>query len=486
MESEQSSAIKKLIDLQAPNGGWPWFTGMPDNRYITQHVVTGLGHLEHLGVARYKDDSKYMAMLNSALSYLDARLAEDFEKMKQQDPKYKENCHLGYTEIQYLYARSYFMEEFPVNKQAKEAFDYYKSQAMQYWNTQNNYLKGMTALALSRFGESKTAALVLRSVKETSLHNEEMGMYWRNENHAWFWYQAPIETQALLIEAFDEVLNDTKSVDEMKIWLLKQKQTQDWKTTKATTEAIYALLLRGTDLLGSDKMVSISLGNEAIDPRQMDEASRPEAGTGYFKTSWSGTDIKPSMGKVKITNPNPTVAWGAMYWQYFEQMDKITSSETPLKLSKKLFRETIGATGPVLEPISESTPLKVGDKVVVRVELRSDRDMEYLHLKDMRASSFEPTEVLSGYKWQDGLGYYSSMRDASANFFISYLPKGTYVFEYRLFATQKGEFSNGITSIQCMYAPEFNAHSEGGESDRSINDNHAPTLQRQMALLSSL
>ncbi len=167
------------------------------------------------------------------------------------------------------------------------------------------------------------------------------------------------------------------------------------------------------------------------------------------------------MGKVTVKNPNPNVAWGALYWQYFEQPDKITPEQTPLSISKKLFREVNTPTGPVIEPVDEKTMVKVGDKIVVRVELRTDRDMEYIHLKDMRASAFEPVNVLSGYRYQGGLGYYESTRDASSSFFISYLPKGTYVFEYRLVATQKGDFSNGITTVQCMYAPEFAAHSEG-------------------------
>jgi uncharacterized protein YfaS (alpha-2-macroglobulin family) len=359
-----------------------------------------------------------------------------------------------------LYARTYFLADFPIGKNNTEVLEYFKNQSVKYWKSQNNYMKAMIALYLNRFGEENTASLIMRSLKETSLHNEEMGMYWRNEQRGWNWYQAPVETQALLIEAFDEVSNDQRSVEEMKIWLLKQKQTQDWKTTKATSEAVYALLLRGTSLLASDKQVEITLGYEKVDPYKQD-GSKPEAGTGYFKTSWDASAIKPEMGKVTVKNPNSTVAWGSLYWQYFEQLDKITPAKTPLSLSKKLFREVNTSTGPVIEPITGATPVKVGDKIVVRVELRSDRDMEYLHLKDMRASAIEPVNVLSGYRFQDGLGYYESTRDASTNFFIGYLQKGTYVFEYKLVATQKGDFSNGITSVQCMYAPEFSAHSEG-------------------------
>ena len=167
------------------------------------------------------------------------------------------------------------------------------------------------------------------------------------------------------------------------------------------------------------------------------------------------------LGKIEVSNPNPTIAWGAMYWQYFEQLDKITPAQTPLKLQKELFVEVNSPTGPVLQPINSENPIKVGDQVVVRVILSADRDMEYIHLKDMRASAFEPVNVLSGYRWNSGLGFYESPRDAATNFFIDYLPKGTYVFEYKLNATQKGDFSNGITTVQSMYAPEFSAHSEG-------------------------
>jgi uncharacterized protein YfaS (alpha-2-macroglobulin family) len=167
------------------------------------------------------------------------------------------------------------------------------------------------------------------------------------------------------------------------------------------------------------------------------------------------------MANITVTKSDDGVAWGGMYWQYFEQLDKITTAETPLKLEKKLFVERNTANGSVIEPVSNNSQLKVGDKVKVRIEIRVDRAMEYIHLKDMRAAAFEPVNVLSSYKWQAGLGYYESTRDASTNFFISYLQKGTYVFEYSLIATQTGDFSNGITSIQCMYAPEFSSHSEG-------------------------
>jgi uncharacterized protein YfaS (alpha-2-macroglobulin family) len=460
MSSEQEAALKKLADMQYDNGGWPWFRDMSESRYITQHIVSGFAHLATMKVFNPVENSRVSEMIKKAIGYLDETARKDFDQMKKDDNNYLKNNHLCAEDIQYLYARTYFLNIFPMDETNNEILEYYLSQTEKYWITQNNYMKAMMALYLNRTGKEKTASLIMRSLKETALHSDEMGMYWRDEPHGWFWHQAPVETQALLIEAFDEAAHDEKSVEEMKTWLLKQKQTQSWRTTKATTEAVYALLCKGTDLLASDQPVEISLGGEKTD-LQPTGSTKPEAGTGYFKTSWDGASITPEMGKITVSNPNPVAAWGAMYWQYFEQLDRITPAQTPLRLNKKLFVERNTPTGPVIEPIAEGTPIRIGDKIVVRIELRTDRDMEYIHLKDMRAAAFEPVNVLSGYRYQDGLGYYESTRDASTNFFISWLPKGTYIFEYKLVATQKGEFSNGITSVQCMYAPEFAAHSEG-------------------------
>ena len=287
-------------------------------------------------------------------------------------------------------------------------------------------------------------------------------MYWKEmyEGNSWWWYQAPIESQALMVEVFDEVAHDTASVEDLKTWLIKSKQTQNWQTTKATAEACYALLLRGTKWLEKPSTVSITLGDTVIDAANVKDA-KAEAGTGYFKTSWSGSEINPNMGNITVTKQEAGVAWGSVYWQYFEQLDKIKTHDTPLKLNKKLFIQQTSATGPKISPVDGNTKLKPGDKLTVRIELRVDRDMEYVHMKDMRASGFEPLNVFSGYRWQDGLGYYESTRDAATNFFFSSLPKGTYVFEYPLVVTHSGDFSNGVTTIQCMYAPEFTSHSEG-------------------------
>ncbi|MCP5049449.1 MAG: hypothetical protein GY940_19925 [bacterium] len=466
MAAQLGRALKKLKEGQMPSGAWPWFKGMRESRYITQHIVCGFAHLGALKVLDIRKDGSIWKMMKEAVPYLDRQIAEDYRRLIKHDVDLKKN-NLGHIQVHYLYARSYF-RDIPMHGNDKKAFEYYKGQVKKYWTdfNRNKYMQGMMSLIMKRYNETETAVAIAESIKEHALYSEEMGMYWKT-SYGYYWYQMPIETHALLIEMFDEVLNDAKSVEGLKTWLLKQKQTQDWRTTKATAEACYALLLKGDQWLKENRPPEITLGKAnpmTIIPGKLgpkDERIAAEAGTGYFKMAWSGKEVLPDMGNVTVKNNNNIVAWGSLYWQYFEQLDKITPARTPLHLEKKLFVERPSDTGPVLHPLTSSAKLNVGDRVKVRIELRVDRNMEYVHMKDMRASTMEPEQVLSGYRWQDGLGYYQTTKDASTNFFFDYLSKGTYVFEYPLRVTHEGDFSNGITSIQCMYAPEFTSHSEG-------------------------
>ncbi|HQP03771.1 MAG TPA: alpha-2-macroglobulin family protein [Bacteroidales bacterium] len=461
MKNQLSTALSKLKKMQVYNGAWPWFDGMPEDRYITQHIVGGIGHLQKLGVVDVSSNNELYSMAGKAIDYMDNELVKDYKALlKYYTPKEMELNHLGYYQIHYLYVRSFYKDIWPIPEKSKTAFEYYKKQAEKYWLSNNRYMQGMLALALFRFDEKEVASDIVASLKEYSLQSEEMGMYWKSDA-GYYWYEAPIETQSLMIEVFNEVSSDSIAVEEMKIWLLKQKQTQDWKTTKATADAIYALLLTGMELLSDDQLVEITLGTEKINPAEMKDLN-VEAGTGYFSKFWSGSEIKPEMADITVKKPGKGIGWGAVYWQYFEQLDKITSfKDTPLKIDKKLFVELRKDGKVVMTPVTEKTQLHVGDRVIVRIEIRTDRNMEYVHLKDMRAACFEPESVFSGYRYEHGLGFYQSIRDASMNFFISYLHQGTYVFEYPLIVSQRGEFSNGITTMQCMYAPEFTTHSQG-------------------------
>ncbi|RXK56854.1 hypothetical protein ESB00_13595 [Oleiharenicola lentus] len=446
LDSESERILSQLAERQLSDGLWPWFPGGRPSEYISLYIVTGFARLRHLGA------EVDVAPAIRALTALDAWMTKRHAEILKWD--HPELYVPGSLEALYLYSRSFYLKDQPVAPAHRAAVDFFLGQSRKFWTkVGSRQSEAHLALALQRFGDRETPPAIIKSLKERSVNHEEMGMFWRDTELSWWWYHAPIETQALMIEAFDEIARDTQAVEDCKVWLLKQKQTQNWKTTKATADAVYGLLLRGTNLLASDALVEVALGGETIKPEKV------EAGTGFYEQKFVRGEIKPEMGRVTVKKTDEGVSWGSVHWQYLEDMRKITPHEgTPLKLKKALFIKENTKRGPVLTPVTG--PVAVGDELVVRLELRTDRDMEYVHLKDQRGSGTEPVNVLSGYRYQDGLGYYESTRDTASHFFIEYLPKGTYVFEYSTRIQLRGSYQTGIAEIQCMYAPEFNSHSE--------------------------
>ena len=491
LDQESASVLRQLTEMQLQDGRWPWFPGGYANDYITLYITTGFGRLRHLGV------DLDVSPAVRAQARLDDWMREQYERI-QSRPKPEEYVPSA-TDALYLYGRSFFLKDQPVAPPNQPVVDFLLKQARKYWlQTNNRQTQGHLAIALKRWGGAENLTIargIMESIKQRSVTDEELGRFWRDTELSWWWYHAPIETQALMIEAFDEVIADAATVEDCRVWLLNQKRTQDWKTTKATADAVYALLLKGRDLLASTELVQVSLGGKDVTPGKdagnripdtsprnpasgirhpasgiRDQASgirnpasgitpRPEPGTGFYEVRFPGAEVKPKMGEITVKKVDQGIAWGGVHWQYFEDISKLTpATGTPLKLDKKLFTKVNTGKGPVLAPVKGA--LAVGDELVVRIILRTDRDMEYVHLKDMRGSGTEPVNVLSRYKYQDGLGYYESTRDVASHFFMDYLPKGTYVFEYSVRIQNRGQYQTGMAEIQCMYAPEFNSHSE--------------------------
>ena len=452
MSNEKSKLLKVLTERQLSNGGFSWFPGGRDSWYITQYLVEGIGHLQTLGIDM--NSPELNQILQNAVRYIDDRVVEHYNNAK----KYNKDPDLSGMSIHYLYARSFFTQ-YDFNSKTQKVLKHYQNKAKTQWVNQGLYYQGLLALATNRYDMNSVANEITASLKERALSHKELGKYWKYDR-GYYWYQMPIETHSVMIEVFEEVAKDKEMVDELRLWLLKNKQTNAWETTKATSAAVYALLMSGDDWLKETKQVEIIYPNKQLNADLAKSQSEAQAGTGYFKHTWN--EVNPNLSSLKVNNPNTVPAWGAAYWQYFEDLDKITTfEETPLKLNKQVFLSAQGDRGETMSPVTESTKLKVGDKLKIRIELRVDRDMEFIHMKDMRAAGFEPMNVFSQYKWQGGLGYYESTKDASTNFFFDQLPKGTYVFEYPLRVVHAGDFSNGVTTIQSMYAPEFTSHSQG-------------------------
>ena len=472
LTQQSNRFIEKLKAAQLPNGSFSWFKGGTEDRNMTNYILTGIGKLRQLGAISPETMTQIKTLLVKALKYMDEINFEDYNKViKIKSAKNVQNISM--RNIDYLYMRSFFSEfaqPFPM------AFAYFYNQGKRSWTKQNSYYKAQLGLIFYRYKEENFVNTnILPALLENSVTDEKLGIYWKSTN-SMHWSQSPIEHQSMMIAFISEINQNngnpsvTKKIGAMKTWLLLNKQTNNWKTTIATADACYALLLNGTDWLQAEKKIDIQLGNQSINKR----VGQTTADLAYFKKRIEGNQVNQEMGKisVQVTTKQPidgyanppitqSPSWGSVYWQYFEELDKINQSASPLSINKKIFIERNSAKGKILDIIKDGDELTIGDKLIVKLEINTDRDMEYLHVKDMHSATMEPTNVMSGYKWGNRISYYESTKDVSSNFFINYLPKGSYVFDYPVFITHTGIFSVGIASIQNMYAPEFTSHSEG-------------------------
>lgn len=460
VQQDQTQIIQKLKALQEYDGGFSWYPGGRSNQFITLYILESLGKLDK---ARVKTpESNVLDQLKTqALEFVDNRFVQMYNDLLESAEKHSlelSKDHLSDWAVYYLYVRSYFPER-AQNDEVKKATIYYLDQCQKYWLDKGIFVEGLISLVLHRFGNQEKAKSILSSLEERSVFNEELGRYWKT-GYGFDWFELPIETQSLMVEAFNEIRKNDPVIDQMKIWLIKNKQTNIWRTPKSSVAAIHALLQGSEKLLSENQLIEVKMDGNSISSKINPEDI--QAGTGYFKVSWNGNEVIPGMEKIDVKNPNKSIAWGAAYWQFFQTLDKIdNSSSGPLKISRQLNRVVDTKTGERLEKLSVESRINPGDKLMVSLRIETDRPMDFVHLKDQRSSALEPLDQTSGYEWNAGLSYYKSSQDAATNFFIEHLPKGVFVIQYPLRATHSGAFSNGIALIQSFYAPDFSGHSEG-------------------------
>jgi hypothetical protein len=448
--AEVQAAFTRLDMLRNADGGWPWFPGGATCDSVTLGIIAGFGRLRANGVAIE------MQPAVGTIPWLDHRLIEE----KKWAEKVEEPV-LTPIGCFALYARSFFKEDVPLAGPAAEAHAWGLDVGRKRWmKIEHRRSQGHLAIALKRAGDRETGLSIVDSLKQrsTGLEGKEdnwQGMWWRDPHPVWWsWAGAPIETQSIMIEAFDEVAGDAQAVEGLKAWLLSQKRTSRWDGNRATADAVAALLGRGDDLLASREVVSVTVGGEPAKPGAV------EPGTGFFEERFLRREITPRLAEVVIKKADKGIAWGGIHWQYLDDIANVPAAgREELAIEKQLFVKRFTKAGPVLEPVAAGKPLAVGDELVVRLVVTSDRDYEFLELADHRPSLTEPVDVLSGWRQGDGVGWYAAVRDASMQLFFERLPRGTHVFEYSLRAAHRGGASSGFARIQSRYAPEFSAHS---------------------------
>lgn len=450
----REAALQQLLQQQTAEGGWSWFKGMQSSREITLYILKGMAQLTQLGAIEYNQQEKEMQI--KALTYLDKQIQQDYEQVQKNDKNWQKST-VGPLQLEYLYVRSDY-RDIPELGSAREAIRFYTAKAEQDWSKQSLYGKGETALLMHRNGKKEVATAILAWLRKTATTTAQQGMYWANNRRGSSNFASPIDTHCLLMSLFSQLSPDSKEADRMKQWLLNQKQTQNWESVPSTASAIYALLLTGSDWLNANNTCTVQWGSHKY------STSDGETATGYLKVVASDEKEITSEGTaLSIRKEGNAPAWGAVYEQYFENINKVRQQKGALNVEKKLFVETNTGSERQLRPVTPGQPMQVGDKVIVRLTVRTDREMDYVFLKDLRAGCFEPANQLSGFTYRDGVGYYQSPTDVSENFFFNRLPIGTYVLEYAVYVSRTGRYAGGISSIQCLYAPDFVSHTEGSE-----------------------
>ena len=439
MNSQLAVSVEKLGELQNADGAWSWYKGMQGSRYVTTQVMEMLARLNAL--THQDADSRMQPMIQKGFEYLGKQAAEEYKSMKEAEKKGTVGIRPSEQVLRYLYICA-LDGKAPVDEKVNRYFiDKLSGEGKEL----TIYGKALGAIILQQAGKVAEARLFMQSLMEYSVVTDEMGRYFDTPKARYSWFSYKIPTEVAAMEAIQRITKDTKAIDEMKRWLLKQKQTQTWETPIATADAVYALMATGaSDLLANTGGVEITLGKEVI-------RTPADNAIGYIKKTVSG-DVM-NIKKVSVDKEGTGMGWGAVYAQYLESMDQIGEQGNGLSVSRQLYKGD--------EALNESTPLKVGDKITVRLTVKADRDMDFVQIKDDRAACMEPLQAVSGFRWGNGLGYYQATKDASTQFFIDQMRKGTYVIEYQVYVNRTGEYQAGIATVQSAYAPEFGGHTGG-------------------------
>lgn len=439
MNSGQAVSVEKLRELQNGDGAWSWYKGMQGSRYVTTQVMEMLVRLNAL--TPQDADSRMQPMIQKGFEYLGKQAAEEYKSMKEAEKKGAVGIRPSEQVLRYLYICA-LDGKAPVDEKVNRYFiDKLSGEGKEL----TIYGKALGAIILQQAGKVAEAKLFMQSLMEYSVVTDEMGRYFDTPKARYSWFSYKIPTEVAAMEAIQRITKDTKAIDEMKRWLLKQKQTQTWETPIATADAVYVLMATGTsDLLANTGGVEITLGKEVI-------RTPADDAIGYIKKTMSG-DVM-NIKKIRVDKEGAGMGWGAVYAQYLESMDQISGQGNGLSVSCQLYKGD--------EALNESAPLKVGDKITVRLTVKADRDMDFVQIKDDRAACMEPLQAVSGFRWSNGLGYYQATKDASTQFFIDQMRKGTYVIEYQVYVNRTGEYQAGIATVQSAYAPEFGGHTGG-------------------------
>lgn len=446
LKTLQAEARRSLGALQTHGGGWSWYAQMQADPTITTYILKGMAQLTALGAIEYNNEEKMMQI--SALKYMDKHIAARYETAPNQSA-------LTPQLIAYLYTRSSY-RDIPELGEARTAIRYYTRLAAKEWKKQSLVSKAYTASLLARNGDAATANAIVKQLRAIATHSANRGMYWANNRFANGSFATTTTIHCQVMATLQELSPDNKAEQTaLKTWLLSEKQTVDWKTIPATVEAIYILLSAQTKPLSAAGTSRIAWG------KQVFESAAANQDAGNIRATIQTTPNSPALDTLHIQKSSTTPSWGAIFHTYKTPIAAVKAAGDELSITKALFIRTNNGAKKLLQPITATHPLRVGDKVTVRLTLTAARTFSYVHVTDPFAASTQPTNFIAAYQQQDGINYYQAPTDTAQNLFINRLPQGSYTLTYDLYITRQGTYTGGVTAVECLYAPAFRAHTAG-------------------------
>jgi hypothetical protein len=456
----QSISSDKLLlqKLQKPNGSFGWYEMMDGNTYSTIYVLQIIGKLKAANQSLYTDD--LAKIYQRAQNYLEDKLWQYYLKISQKKPlEWRDYVPV----TAYIYQRSYWAEN-QLSNHEKEALTYFIRDFFKENENGSNQIthfkfsqKAELAVGLRRLGFLKEASLLDDILRQNEITKEEFGTYWKESyQNSYFCHAENVLTNVRQIENLTNLKASAEQIDLLKLFILKNKQTTRWHNSQTSLEAVYALMLTGSEWTKAEVMTKISTKNSNWEISTKDKDYQVQK---YYEPEV--VDSKFGSITVASTSTQTQPSWGGVYWQFYQDLDKIESNaeRQELKIFKQLFKATKGEKGEVLTAISAHEKLSLGDEIVARLVIESDRNFSFVHVQDLSAAAYEPKDKLSGYYHRNGVWYYTQIQDDLQDYFIEYLPKGRFVLDRKVVLNNAGVFQGGNATIQSYYAPEFSAHS---------------------------
>ncbi|HVG64016.1 MAG TPA: alpha-2-macroglobulin family protein [Hyalangium sp.] len=448
-KAEREASLAKLRKAQTSSGGFPWWPGGPPSPYMTLYIAHGLARASEYKVEFPRE------MTQQAWGYLTRHFREEYaDKLMKKDAGWEFLTFLNYVASSYPDA-SYTGDALTADER-KRILDF----SFKHWKEHSPYLKGYLALTLKRAGRAKDAEQVWESVMDSAKTSPELGTSWAAEDRSWLWYNDTTETHAFALRTLTELKPKDPRRDGLVQWLLMDKKLNHWKSTRATAEALYALVkyLEQEGALGVREDAKVTVGEKTVE-----FVFEPDKYMGKKnQVVIPGPEVDPvKSSTVVVQKTTPGFAFASATWHF--STEKLPAQERGdfFQVSRRYFLRVREGREAVLRPLAEGAKLAPGDEVEVQLSLRTKHAAEYVHLRDPRAAGLEPEGAVSRHKWDLGIVWYEETRDSGTNFFFEWLPAGEYAFKYRLRANMAGTFRVGPATVQSMYAPEFTAYSTG-------------------------